>query len=75
MPIAVKVTALQTIRDWTVVFAQFGDLFELRPIEIGRRDDEMVEVLSGLHAGQRYVSDNSFILKAELGKSAASHDH
>jgi cobalt-zinc-cadmium efflux system membrane fusion protein len=75
VPIAVKATALQTIRDWTVVFAQFGDLFELRPIEIGRRDDDMVEVLSGLRAGQRYVGDNSFILKAELGKSAASHDH
>ena len=26
-------------------------------------------------AGERYAAKNSFVLKAELGKSAASHDH
>lgn len=75
VPVAVRVDALQTFRDWTVVFIQVGDAFEVRPVEIGRRDGDFVEITSGVEAGQRYASVNSFVVKAELGKSAASHDH
>jgi cobalt-zinc-cadmium efflux system membrane fusion protein len=35
----------------------------------------MVEVLKGFSAGEQYATGNSFILKAELGKDSASHDH
>jgi cobalt-zinc-cadmium efflux system membrane fusion protein len=35
----------------------------------------MVEVLSGLSAGERYAAKNSFVIKADLGKAGASHDH
>jgi cobalt-zinc-cadmium efflux system membrane fusion protein len=75
VPVAVKTEALQTFRDWDVVFIRDGDLFEARPLELGRRDGEWVEVLDGLPAGTPYVTGNSFLLKAELGKSGASHDH
>jgi cobalt-zinc-cadmium efflux system membrane fusion protein len=34
-----------------------------------------VEVLSGVAAGERYAGKNSFVLKAELGKGEAGHDH
>ncbi|MES3041585.1 MAG: efflux RND transporter periplasmic adaptor subunit [Pseudomonadota bacterium] len=76
-PAAVTVSpgALQSFRDWTVVFARFGDQFEIRPVTIGRQDAERVEILSGLNAGQAYVGKNSFLLKADLGKSEAEHDH
>ena len=73
--LAVKASAIQTFRDWKVVFIRVGDFFEVRPVELGRRDGEWVEVLSGLAAGQRYAAENSFVLKAELGKGGASHDH
>jgi len=75
IPLAVKVEALQTFRDWDVVFVQVGNLFEARPLELGRRDGEWVEVQSGLSPGDKYVSENSFILKADVEKSGASHDH
>lgn len=75
VPIAVKAEALQTFRDWDVVFIKVGDLFEARPIEIGRREGEWVEVLSGLTAGMEYASKNSFVVKADVMKSGASHDH
>ena len=75
LPVTVDVDALQSYRDWTVVFVQVGDVFEVRPVETGRRDEESVEIVSGLTAGERYAATNSFVLKAELGKSAASHDH
>lgn len=75
VPVAVKREGLQTFRDWDVVFVRVGDLFEARPLELGRKEGEWVEVLSGLRPGEKYASANSFILKADLGKAGASHDH
>lgn len=73
--VAVKAEALQTFRDWDVVFKQRGDLYEIGVVELGERDGEWVQVLSGLEPGQPYVTGNSFVVKAEIGKSGASHDH
>lgn len=73
--VAVREDALQTLNDETVVFIRIGDQFEARPIETGQRHDGFVEVLAGLNAGQVYAAGNSFLLKAELGKTNASHDH
>lgn len=75
VPLAVRATALQTFRDWDVVFLNEGNLFEVRPLELGRRDADWVEVLGGLEVGQRYAARNTFILKADVGKSGAAHDH
>jgi cobalt-zinc-cadmium efflux system membrane fusion protein len=52
-----------------------GTLFEIAILELGRRDGEWAEVLSGLDAGQQYAAENSFIIKADILKSGASHDH
>lgn len=73
--VAVKASALQSFRDWEVVFMQDGSMFEIAILELGRRDSEWVEVLSGLPAGQKYAAENSFIIKADILKSGASHDH
>ncbi|MCA1852010.1 MAG: HlyD family secretion protein, partial [Beggiatoa sp.] len=75
VPVAVAAEAIQSYRDWSVVFVQYGDLFEVRPLELGSRDRQWVEVVQGLSAGERYATRNSFVLKAELGKSGATHDH
>jgi cobalt-zinc-cadmium efflux system membrane fusion protein len=68
-------SALQTFRDWEVAFVNVGDVYEFRPLELGRSDAERVEVLGGLQAGDRYVSTNSYLIKADIEKSGASHDH
>ena len=75
VPVAVSVDAIQTLRDSKVVFARFGEFFEARPVELGRSDGKTVEVLSGLAPGTPYAATNSFVLKADLGKAGASHDH
>lgn len=75
VPIAVSGDAIQTFRDWQVVFVKFGDWFEARPLELGRTDGQFVEILSGLKAGDQYAAANSFAIKAEIGKLGASHDH
>ena len=76
-PVALMVplAALQRFRDWDVVFVRFGDDYEIRPLELGRRDGVNVEVLGGLKAGDPVVVEQSYIVKADIEKSGASHDH
>ena len=73
--LAVPTDAIQTFRDWQVVFVRYGDSFEARPLALGRSDGAWVEVLSGLKAGDRFATVNSFAVKAEIGKLGATHDH
>ena len=75
VPLAVKREGLQAFRDFTVVYAQIGDQFEVRMLDLGRQSEEWVEVLGGLEPGTLYVTENSYILKADVEKSGASHDH
>lgn len=73
--LAVKIEALQKMEDATVVFVKVGDQYEAKALELGKRDDEWVEVISGIEPGTRYVTKNSFIIKADIGKHGAAHEH
>ena len=67
--------ALQTIEGKSRVFVRTSDGFESRQVTVGKDDGSAVEVLSGLMAGEPIAVANTFLLKAELGKSEAEHDH
>ena len=73
--IAIKASALQTVENRAVVFVRSGEKFEARDVEVGDRDLEHVEITFGLVEGDFYAAKNSFVVKAELGKGAASHEH
>jgi cobalt-zinc-cadmium efflux system membrane fusion protein len=75
VPLAVRESGLQAFRDSTVVYARVGDTYEVRMLDLGIRDGEYVEVLGGLEPGTEYVADNSYLIKADIEKSGASHDH
>jgi cobalt-zinc-cadmium efflux system membrane fusion protein len=75
VPLAINRAALQTFRDFTVAFENIADTYEVRMLELGRSDGEYVEVREGLKAGARYVARNSYLIKADIEKSGASHDH
>lgn len=75
VPLAVRRSGLQAFRDFTVVFAKIGDEYEVRMLELGRTAGEWVEVLGGLNPGTEYVAENSYVIKADIEKSGASHDH
>lgn len=75
VPLAVKTAGLQAFRDFTVVYAQVGETYEVRMLELGTAQGDMVEVLGGLEPGTRYVTENSYVIKADIEKSGASHDH
>ena len=44
------------------------------PYILGDSDPKSVEIRAGLTAGERYVAENSFVVKAEMGKGEADHD-
>lgn len=71
VPVAVPVDAVQTLDNKNIVFVQSSSQFEARAVELGRTDGNWVEIRSGLAPGEKFASKNSFILKAELGKSGA----
>ena len=71
---------------WTgtrgIVFVQKGeDRFEPREVEIGRAGDHDYEVLSGLNAGDRVVTNGNFLvdsesrLKSALSDVGTGHSH
>lgn len=75
VPLAVKTSGLQPFRDFSVVFERVENTYEVRMLELGKRYGEWVEILGGLDPGAQYVSENSYVIAADVGKSGASHDH
>jgi cobalt-zinc-cadmium efflux system membrane fusion protein len=74
-PLVVRNEAIQTYQNKPVVFVQYDDQYEARPVTLGRTNDKFSEILRGLSAGERYVTRNSYVLKAEMGKTGMSHEH
>ena len=75
VPLAVQTKAIQPFRDFQVVYAKVGNTYEVRMLELGRRTPEWTEVLGGLEPGTEYVVDGAFLIRADIDKSGASHDH
>lgn len=73
--LVVPMTAVQSFRNWDVVFVAEGDRYQAQPVKLGRQDGENVEVLSGVTPGARVVVVNSYLVKADIEKSGAAHDH
>lgn len=72
--IVVPKAALQSIKGETRVFVRTAEGFEARRVTLGRQDDRAAEIAAGLNAGERIATSNTFVLKADLGKSEA-HEH
>lgn len=75
VPVAVQRNAIQTLHGQSVVFVREGEIFEARPVVLGRQGRDYVEVTEGVAAGMEYVTENSYLLKADILKSGASHAH
>lgn len=75
VPLAVPDDAIQSVEGKPSVFVRAKGGFTVRSVDIGRSDGKTVEILAGLALGEEYASANSFLLKAERGKSEAGHDH
>jgi len=68
-------SAIQIVEGQPSVFVQTDDGWALRAVQLGREGDQRVEVLTGLEPGESVADRNAFLLKAELGKGEAEHEH
>jgi len=66
---------VQPVENKPSVFVRTPEGFKAQVVKLGRSDGTYTEVLSGLSAGADYATENSFTLKAELGKGSAEHSH
>lgn len=73
--LAVPRTALQFLEEEQVVFIKSGNEYEPRPVIVGMVGIENVEITSGLKRGESYVSAGSFVIKADILKGTAAHEH
>ena len=75
LPVVVPIDALQRGKSDSVVFVAEGNGFESRTVTVGRTNHTQVEIAAGLAPGEQYVVKGAVVLKAELGKRAAVHEH
>ncbi len=76
--VAVPQEALQTVEGGPAVFVPVKgepNTFAKRALTIGPPVGGLVPVVAGLVEGEKFVAAGSFILKAELGKGSAAHEH
>lgn len=77
-PVAVPDEAIQTVEGGPAVFvpvANEPNTFAKRAVTVGKPVGGLVPISSGLVEGERFVIAGTFILKAELGKGSAAHEH
>lgn len=72
--IRVPTTAVQTVENKPVVFVRTKTGFQIVPVTLGDNSGSSVIVRSGLKGTEQIATTNSFTLKAELGKSEATHE-
>jgi cobalt-zinc-cadmium efflux system membrane fusion protein len=75
VPLLLPVGAVQTMEGKPVVFVQTKRGLEVRAVTLGSANSTHVEITSGLTTGKPVAVTNTFIVKAELSKSEAEHEH
>ena len=73
--LVVPLAALQTLDGKDVVFVRQGEDYLARPVTLGARDARQVAVSAGLEPGEEVVVEQSYLIKADIGKAGASHEH
>lgn len=66
--IVIPAEALQSVGGRDAVFVRDRGRFKVRPVVVGERAGDRVQLLAGLEAGERIGTTNAFLLKAELEK-------
>lgn len=75
VPVLIPKTALFSENGQSIIYILKNQKFTAQPITIGRKSDTHVEVLSGLVAGQSYVKDGGFTVKAQFAKGSLGDGH
>lgn len=70
--VVVPFEAVQRLGQREVVFVPEKEGFRAKPVTIGRRSAQALEIRAGLTPGASYVVKGAFLLKAEIGKNEAA---
>ncbi len=77
--VVIPKSAVQRMGEKSVVFLDTTEGFKPAPVSLGRSNELLIEIVSGLAAGQRYVTHGAFELKAKIVTSGlgahAGHGH
>ena len=74
-PVVVATEAIHRMADATMVFVAEEDRFVPRRVTVGRVGRTTAAITEGLAPGERYAEAGSFLVKAELAKGEAGHEH
>jgi multidrug efflux pump subunit AcrA (membrane-fusion protein) len=67
---------LEDYGSYSVIAQLSGESFERRPVKIGKRNGQHVEVLSGLEPGEMVVTQGAYQVKmASMSGSTPAHGH
>jgi len=73
--VVIPTSAIQTLEGEASVFVRTSEGFATRVVSLGRQDGGRVEITAGLAQGEKIATANTFVLKADLGKSEVEHQH
>jgi cobalt-zinc-cadmium efflux system membrane fusion protein len=74
--IAVPKNAVQILDEQKVIFVKDKDGFRPQVVTLGLENNKLVEVLDGLHIGDKYVAKGAYTFKSEILKeSFGGHEH
>ncbi len=73
--VAVEAAAVNRKNGGHVVFVPEGEAIKAVPVDLGQTDGHYSEIKTGLSAGQEYFTGNTSIIKAEMDKGKADHQH
>lgn len=71
----VPLAAVQRADGRDVVYVREDERYSARAVTLGARDAVYVEVTEGLQAGEDVVVEQSYLVKADIEKSSAAHEH
>lgn len=72
--LVVPLMALQSAGGQDVVYIRQDETYLTRPVRLGRRDAQYVEILAGLKKGEQVVVEQSFLVKADIEKSTVEEE-
>ncbi len=72
--IAVPVNAVQMLNGQKIIFVSGDEGFTPQVVTLGMKNNKLIEVIDGLHSGDRYVSKGAYTFKSEILKKSFGGD-
>lgn len=73
--IAVPINAVQMLNSQKVIFVSGTEGFTPQVVTLGMENSKLIEVIDGLHSGDKYVSKGAYTFKSEILKESFGGDH